>query len=61
MKYDLSQLELQKAIEYYLNEKVLKTPIKVDSVSPIDTKARGIHYVLHVEITDDQLHINETN
>lgn len=63
MKYKLSQAELQKAVEYYLNEKVLREPITVSAVEPSDKGDRklGINYVLHVTVTDDQSHLKAVN
>ena len=55
----MSQAELKEAIEYYLNEKVLRHPVKVASVEPRDTKKLSVNYVLHVVVTDDQQHIDE--
>lgn len=58
MKYHLSQAELIEAVQYYLNEKVLRNPIKVTRVNPKDRcQHMGTTYVLHVEVTDDQAHI----
>lgn len=58
MKYDMSQAELIEAVEFYLNERVLKRPVKVSQVKPSDErKTAGINYVLHVTVTDTQEHI----
>lgn len=53
MRYQMSQAELKQAIEYYLNEKVLRNPVKVTEVSPQDETRRGQNYVLHVVVTDE--------
>lgn len=58
MKYHMSQAELIEAVQYYLNEKVLRNPVKVTGVNPKEKCQHiGIGYVLHVEVTDDQKHI----
>lgn len=54
MQFHLSQAELQKAIEHYLNDKVLKDPVKVKDVSPINRKELGVNYVLHIDITAEE-------
>lgn len=55
MRYDMSQAELIEAVQFYLNEKVLKRPVNVTSVKPQDNNRQqlGINYVLHVTVTDD--------
>lgn len=58
MKYDMSQAELIEAVQFYMNEKILKRPVKVTSVSPQEkdrSMTRG--YVLHVTVEDDQEHL----
>lgn len=58
MKYHMSQAELIEAVQFYLNEKVLREPVKVNRVNPSDKcQHMGIGYVLHVDVTDDQSHI----
>lgn len=59
MRYDMSQAELKEAVEFYLNQKVLKRLVKITSVEPQDKRDLGIGYVLHVTVTDDQEHIPE--
>lgn len=58
MIYHMSQAELISAVQYYLNEKLLRNPIKVSGVKPSEKcQHMGIGYVLHVDVTDDQSHI----
>jgi hypothetical protein len=59
MRYHMSQAELKEAIQYYLNEEILREPVTVKNVEPKDKKALGINYVLHVVVSDDQRHIDE--
>lgn len=59
MKYEMSQAELIEAVQFYLNERVLKRPVTVSSVEPRDKKSLGINYVLHVTVIDDQEHIEQ--
>lgn len=53
MKYEMTQDELIKAVEHYLNDKVLKEPIKVRQVVGQNTHKLGQSYVLHVDIYEE--------
>lgn len=55
MKYELTQTELIEATQYYLNEKMLKTPVKVMSVKPISDASRGGGLTVAIETTMEQL------
>ena len=58
MKYNLSQAELIEAVQYYMNEKILRNPVTVKQVKPSEgCQHVGIGYVLHVEVHDDQKHV----
>ena len=58
MQYDMSQAELIEAVQFYLNERILKRPVTIKRVEPRDAKKLGIGYVLHVTVTDDQQHMD---
>ena len=59
MKYEMSQAELKEAVQHYLNDKVLKRPVTVQTVEPRDKKHLATNYVLHVTVIDDQKHMKE--
>jgi len=59
MRYEMSQAELIEAVQFYLNQKVLKRPVTVSKVEPRDKSKLGINYMLHVTVTDDQEHIEQ--
>lgn len=60
MQYDMTQAELIEAVQYYLNEQVLKRPVKVSKVEPREGKKMGVNYTLHVIVTDDQEHMDSS-
>lgn len=52
MRYEMSQAELIEAVQFYLNEKVLKRSVTVKAVKPRENSgaAYGINYALHVTV-----------
>jgi hypothetical protein len=53
----MSQAELIEAVQFYLNEKVLKRPVKVTSVKEDGGSRSTVNHVLHVVVEDDQEHL----
>lgn len=58
MRYEMSQAELIEAVQFYLNERVLRRPIKVSKVAQQEKKHGTVAYALHVVVTDDQDHMD---
>lgn len=58
MQYEMSQAELIEAVQFYLNERVLKRPVKVSKVAQQKEKSGSVQYALHVVVTDDQEHMD---
>jgi len=53
MKYHITQGELCEAVQLYLNERVLKRPVKITKVEKADAKHYGIELET-VTAEDDQ-------
>lgn len=60
MQYEMSQAELIEAVEFYLNEKVLKRPVNVTQVrGSEDGGQRRRVGALRVTVTDDEEHLDQ--